>query len=715
MDILVSVVGSLAGVVAVALAYLQLRRSPQPSDSPGRALPEPLRDSMPAPLGRLPPVVRGRDRLLDQIEALAGSPDGRTHVLAGLGGVGKSTVALKLAERVARDSRRVWWISAVDRTTLTGSLIMLMRELGATLGQIEDVEAERRDLSDLLWSCLLRHRGWVLIFDNADDLTQLETNGRRIADGSGLIRACDSGLVIVTSRVGDPVVWGPHTRIHHVAPLDEADGARALLDLAPSAGTSVDARELSRRLGGLPLGLHHAGYYLSSPFVIGGFADYRRLLEVGTAPWNEPGTGDRESLGTTWDLTLHSLEQQGLPRARAVLEVLSTLAVPEPVPARVFHLPLMAELCRPATVEPVLRGLASTGLIERRSSGDAWAVTIHPLVAEVQRRRTVEAGIDGERCGQAVLLLHQAQQDLDTDQHLHWPSWRELISHFAALAGRADCLTEERLTQLVGALQRAVAAMVAAGEPAVAASLGNQAVAATSELEAADSCRLSALATAAFASRVRGRLDEAERIYREILEPRRRMAGDLDPLTLLFRYELALIRYARGELPDTVHEFELILEGRRVVFGPDALETLMVQYSLAWTLMLMGQTRRAAAEFEAVRQIWRRTLGDDHPKTLHARQSLAFVNAELGHVEEAVDELEVVAELSSRLLGETHPCTLETRQHLAAVRHQRGETEQAETELEEIISVKRELLGSHHSATKEAEAVLQHLRDGQDP
>src|SRR5260221_621280 len=58
-----------------------------------------------APTGRLPGHVRGREELAGQLRALASAPDGRAHVLAGLGGTGKTTLALELAEEASGPSR----------------------------------------------------------------------------------------------------------------------------------------------------------------------------------------------------------------------------------------------------------------------------------------------------------------------------------------------------------------------------------------------------------------------------------------------------------------------------------------------------------------------------------------------------------------------------------------------------------------------------------
>lgn len=75
-----------------------------------------VRVSVAAPLGRRDPdrPVRGRDELVARLcdpAAVAGPV-----LLCGLGGCGKTTVAVEVAARLVGESVPVWWVSAVDET-----------------------------------------------------------------------------------------------------------------------------------------------------------------------------------------------------------------------------------------------------------------------------------------------------------------------------------------------------------------------------------------------------------------------------------------------------------------------------------------------------------------------------------------------------------------------------------------------------------------------
>jgi hypothetical protein len=181
------------------------------------------------PTGQLPAVVRGREELLGRLRALVEMPDRRVHVLSGLGGSGKSTVAPSIADEQHGRGRAAWWVPAGDPATITSALLGLALELGAPPGEVSAALAGRRSPADLLWRFLEARKGWLLVFDNVDDLDALAVGGTTADSGAGWLRPCNSGLILVTSRVGDPRAWGRHAELHAVGWLDRSLALRRWL------------------------------------------------------------------------------------------------------------------------------------------------------------------------------------------------------------------------------------------------------------------------------------------------------------------------------------------------------------------------------------------------------------------------------------------------------------------------------------------------------
>jgi hypothetical protein len=354
VSLVAALVGTAAAVVGVAIAVLQLRQGRrlapehgplgrsgnQQHEARGRAGLKTTTTMLPPPLGRLPVHVRGRSDLIGELTELGKRPDGRVHVLCGLGGAGKSTIALAVTQSAASTGLRVWWVAGVDSGSVTQTLLGLALRLGAPSGEVDEARAGRIHAADVLWPCLEAAPGWVLVFDNVDEPTALAAADRRAGEAAGWLRPTRAGLVLVTSRIGDPPVWGPVARIHRVGSLNEANGAQVLMDLAPEAGGRADAAQLSSRLGGLPLALHQAGAYLASPFAAHRtFAAYHQALEEHFGQLLGRGDDDRARVTSTWELSLTGLDAGGCPQARPILRVLSCFAPATAIPPGLLEPP----------------------------------------------------------------------------------------------------------------------------------------------------------------------------------------------------------------------------------------------------------------------------------------------------------------------------------------------------------------------------------------
>ena len=262
------------------------------------------RDRQPEPVVSIAPPVgqrdeslplRGREVLLAELANLGGP---RARVLHGLGGCGKTRLALEAAFQAQQRGTEVWWISAAD----PGTLVAGMRALGRRLG-VTDAELQHGDAADLIWQCLAsRRKPWLLVIDNADDPQVLAGAGTCVAEGRGWLRpvAGKVGMALVTSRDGSPTSWGSWPGRYRLQMLATDPAAIVLADHSgrhPGLGSEDDARVLAARLGGLPLALKIAGSYLAEAVAIpAAFADtgiprtYRQYRERG------PGRRPRESV-----------------------------------------------------------------------------------------------------------------------------------------------------------------------------------------------------------------------------------------------------------------------------------------------------------------------------------------------------------------------------------------------------------------------------------
>src|SRR5262249_56602121 len=149
----------------------------------------------------------------------------RVFVIAGMGGLGKSTVALTAARMARERGYRVWWVRAADSALLTSGMLEVLRELGAPEPVTAPVREGARTAPERTWEFLNRDHGagrrWLLAFDGADNPTVLAgAEADTPAHGTRGLRADPAGVVVVTTPGRDPQGWGTPGTPRELQPLD---------------------------------------------------------------------------------------------------------------------------------------------------------------------------------------------------------------------------------------------------------------------------------------------------------------------------------------------------------------------------------------------------------------------------------------------------------------------------------------------------------------
>lgn len=665
----------------------------------------PLPVSTRPPLGRLDgePTVQGREGLLGELRtAIAESTHlsdlPRVRVLHGLGGCGKSTIALVIAREAIASNVRTWWITADDAASIASGMYSIAIELGASADHLR-----LGSLPDTLWQLLnALEEPWLLVLDNADDPPNtLALPGDRVTDGTGWLRPMGTsmGTVIVTTRDRSRATWGERRprwlRLHGVDCLDDDQGARILRELTEDqAGGVADAKALSARLGGLPLALMLTGRYLSevadipAGLMTGGpvsdFAGYREALdhggydELATLVGTPKAREEHVTLGRTWELSLDLLGERGFPHARTLLQTLACLGR-TPIPCELVlradvlaESPLFAGISGRAVWES-LRGLDGLGLVDLGRTGvdDSWLVTIHPVVRDMSRRQNGVRAQAGTYLALTTALLTPIVEETDPKLPSAWDRWQLLADHCAAPLG----LIEEYRIEPQAAPPQAV----------------DVAVRAAGYLRAA------------------GQLARADAAYSRVLGVVRRMFAADDPRVLGLRHDLARLRHDQGQLEEAERLLRDVLRVRSDVLGPEHPDTLTTQHQLARTLRDRGRLDEAGTLFTRTLRARRRVLGEAHPDTLTSSNGVADVLRIQGRLAEARDAYKKVLAQRTAILGERHPATLVTRHYLADVRHGLDELEAAEEELRRLIDLNTELRGADHPRTLAVRQSLVHV------
>jgi hypothetical protein len=248
----------------------------------------------------------------------------QTVVVHGLGGVGKTQLAVEYAWKNQGDYDAVLWANADSSAALDAGLAALAPVLG--LPEPDEREHFKRIKAVLGW--LHDHERWLLIADNADTDEAARALRDRLAPNLG-------GHVLVTSRLRS---WPVTMRDLPLDTFLPENAARFLLDRVAReghrAGDETVARSLADELGNLPLALEQAAAFISE--IRWSFQRYREGLRDARPEllsFRAEGSSDYpESVAKTWSITLEQLS----PRARALLRIAAWWSATDPIPRSVF-------------------------------------------------------------------------------------------------------------------------------------------------------------------------------------------------------------------------------------------------------------------------------------------------------------------------------------------------------------------------------------------
>ncbi|WP_371548619.1 tetratricopeptide repeat protein [Streptomyces sp. NBC_00554] len=662
-------------------ASIDARTQVLPADAyrlPTQVDPPPGLTNLPAPASD---VFVGREEDLNRLEtAVADGAGVVTQVMHGLGGVGKTTLALHYAHRHLSDYTILWWINADSPNGITTALT----DLAARLNPRADFTTTASDQAvpwALTW--LQSHTGWLLIFDNA---TAPET----VAPYIGQLR---TGRHLITTRLAH----GWH-RLARPVPLDTLTPAAAIDLLARITAYSAEhpaLADIAADLGYLPLALEHAAAYVRhAALTPATYLDRLRRYPARMFAASPAGGEQERTIARIWHLTLAAITEQN-PLAADLLRTLAWFA-PEHVPRDLLS-PLHDD---PIAVDEALGLLAAYSMITITET----TVSTHRLVQTVAR--TPEP-TDPQRAPdpinranrQATIALRDALPDDPEGNPADWPRWRELLPHIDALASATDPLLAE--TEATGyVLHRTALFLQGHGQTARAITY----------LQRAEQIRQRVLGeehpdtlatrnNLAGAYQSAGNLRRAITLYEQTLTDRVRLLGEEHADTLATRNDLAGAYQSAGDLRRAITLYEQTLTDRVRLLGEEHADTLATRNDLAVAYQSAGDLRRAITLYEQTLTDRVRLLGEEHPHTLTTRNDLAGAYHAAGNLRRAITLYEQTLTDEVRLLGEEHPDTLITRNNLAVAYHAAGNLRRAITLYEQTLTDEVRLLGEEHPHT----------------
>ncbi|KAF7368056.1 FabD/lysophospholipase-like protein [Mycena sanguinolenta] len=677
---------------------------------------------------------QGRKDILDKMQDFFALNIGtqNIYVLHGLGGAGKTQIALKFITDSGSRFSDVFFIDTSTSATIDTGLVNIAIVKGFGNSQQDG----------LLW-LTSNIKEWLLFFDNADDPD---------IDLNEFIPQCDHGNIIITSRNPGLCVYAGTDSL--VSDMEEADAVTLLLKRATqkiTAATIQIATEIVKALCYLPLAIVQAGAFISKSRNLG---NYLELYEKNQAQLlsEKPAQSQdhyKWTVFTTWQMSFDQLTPQAATLlqhclflhhtgiSQEIFRYASEYRFPSNGPSKEdLHDPLelLSHFVGPTGEWDSLQFTIAMNDIQAFSlisfDEETKLFSIHPLVhawgratiPHADRCITTIGAILGMTISKrpewdsvlpSLVLYPHIEMAVQTGTHpalffrycygiLFWEAgkYKQSVKMLEAVLEEEKQLLGDEHSDVLDTMESLSRTYSALGEYQQAKAL--QITVLEKQKEIVGNNHLDTLHAMVNLARIYSELGEyqhAKALDVTVLEKRKQILGDSHPLTLRAMGNLAATYSDLGEYQKAKDLEIVVLEKQKQIMGDNHPDTLRAMINLARTYSDFGEYQEAKHFEIAVLEKRKKILGKNHPGTLLAMGNLAATYSKLGEYQKAKDLEIVVLEEQKQILGCNHPDTLLAMGNLARTYSEFGAHKEAK-DLEIAVLEKREhILGNNHPDT----------------
>lgn len=654
------------------------------------------------------PFFIGRDELLAQLHQQLHSGQAtalsQPQAISGLGGIGKTQLAVEYAFQYRHDYQTVLWTLADSRESFVLGYIAI-----AKLLNLPEKEAqEQARVIEAVKTWLQMHRDWLLILDNADEPDLVLPFLPPVLGGHLLLTTRASALGRLAHRL-EVETFSPALGALFV--LRRAGIIAPDAELAQALPQDQElAVQIVQNLGGLPLALDQAGGYLETTGC--GLLAYQRLYQQRSADLMREYRGvptEHPPAATTWSLSFARVEEKN-PAAAELLRFCAFLAadtIPEEfLTERASKLSvLLAPLATDAyQLDQAIEALRAYSLIKRDPV--ARTLAVHRLVQEVMRN-ALSVETQHEWMQRVVQVVNATFPIVSVES---WPACERVLPH-ALLC--TNWIEQARIASPEAArlLNQTASYLKARYRYKEAEPLYQRTLAIRERVlgpEHPDTAR--SLNDLGQLYRMLGRDDRAEPLFKRALGICEQVLGPEHPDTATILNNLAAMFYhARGKFEEAEPLYQRALAIRERMLGPEHPDTAQSLDNLGRFYRALGKYEKAEPLFKRALGICERVLGPEHPDTGRSLNNLGFLYYAQGKYEGVEPLFKRALAIDEQVLGPEHPYAAWSLNNLGQLYHAQGKDEEAEPLLQRALEIDDRVLGPEHPTTQIIRANYQAL------
>jgi len=615
-----------------------------------------------------------------------------THpqAISGLGGIGKTQIAIEYAHRNSSDYGAVLWASADSRDTFITSCLNIAQLLDLPKKNVQD----HAEIVSALRNWLQDHIDWLLILDNADDPYIVRD----------FLPSTAKGHVLITTRAQ---AMGRIARGIVIDKMTPKEGALFLLLRAGMLGLGdafddndsnfQSALRIAQIMDGLPLALDQAGAYIEETGC--GLDDYltlyethhRNLLQLrGRLIFDHP-----EPVATTWELSFKQV-QQANPAAAKLLRLYAFLS-PDEIPEEIITegaADLDPEFetftSNPLTINDAIAELRKYSLVRRHPENKT--LSMHRLV-QVALIDTMKEDAVQQWAERAVHLINRAFPSIEFE---NWTRCDRMLPHALCCAYWIDRfhLTFHEGARLLNqtGYYLSARARYSEAEPLLQRALAIS----EQQLGPLHPDTATSLNNLASLYQQQGKFTEAEPLLQRALAITEQQLGPLHFATATSLNNLASLYQDQGRLAEAEPLLQRALDIAEQQLGPLHPDTAQRLNNLASLYRLQGQLAEAEPLLQRAVDIDEHQLGPLHPDTATSLSNLALLHQDQGRLAEAEPLLQRALAIDERIYGPSHPEVATDLSNLALLYQDQGRFTEVESLLQRALTIDEYTYGKSH-------------------